>query len=113
MTRPRHKYSKSDIDAALHLVSQGSSIYRAAKIYKIPRQTLSDKVHGTHPGSIGKPTTFTKEEEMKMSAYGITMAKMGYGVTTRDLSALAAKIVRKEPRRNNFKEGKPGKYKKL
>ena len=85
MTRPRHKYSKSDIDAALHLVSQGSSIYRAAKIYKIPRQTLSDKVHGTHPGSIGKPTTFTKEEEMKMSAYGITMAKMGYGVTTRDL----------------------------
>ena len=67
MKRPRtKKYSEEDVDNAVNAVYEKEvSISKAAKEFNIPRMTLSDRVSNRHPGEVGNPTVFTKEEEKK------------------------------------------------
>ena len=44
-----------------------------------------------------------------MRVYATTMCKAGFGVTAEHLTGVAGKIIQKEPRPNDFKNGVPGK----
>ena len=44
-----------------------------------------------------------------LAVYATTLCKAGFGATAKHLTRVAAKIIEKEPRPNDFKNGVPGK----
>ena len=61
----RHKqYSEEDMSNALKAVEEHDmKIMAAAKVYGVPRKTLSDRVNGTHSSKGDPSTILTAEEE--------------------------------------------------
>lgn len=66
-TKPgiRFLYSEEDVKNALDAVRNGMLVFRASKLYNIPRTTLTCKVKGIYPveRKIGPDTVLSKNEE--------------------------------------------------
>lgn len=63
---PKHKpniYLPAQLEDAIKAVNSGMSINTAAKVYKVPRTTIQDKVNGKHGKEMGRPTVLTNIEE--------------------------------------------------
>ena len=94
----RKAWSEELMVAALEAVRQGTSTFRAAKLYGVPRSTLQDRVsgrvrHGTKPGP--KPYLSCKEEG-ELSNFITEVAKAGYGKTRRDIKLIAENVAREK-----------------
>ena len=68
---------------AMKAVEDGSSIASAARLHKVPRTTLQDRmlrnvVHGTKPGA--KPY-LNREEEKELAEFIVESASVGHGKT--------------------------------
>ena len=76
---------------AVSLVKEGHSIYKAAKMTGVPRQTLNDRFTGrvNDPVVFGGHTLLSEEEERKIVEHVSTMARFGYGYSRSQLIYLA------------------------
>ena len=63
-------------------------VREAAKTYKVPRSTLSDRVSGRVKASLGRPTELTDEEESVLEERLMFMGTWGFPITCTDLSWL-------------------------
>jgi len=79
------------MEEAVHLVGQGYSIYKAAKLTGVPRTTLNDRFTGRvqDPTKWGGQPIFSREMEEKLVKHVTTMARFGYGYTRSQLIFLA------------------------
>ena len=87
----RKRWSNENMIAALEAVKNGTPVLRAALMYKIPRQTLYDRVsgrvkHGTLPGP--KPY-LSKREESELAEFIVSVAEKGYGKTRQQIKGIA------------------------
>ena len=85
-------YKHENIVEALALVKEGNTIYKAAKMTGVPRQTLSDRVLGhvsAEQQHSGPDKLFSMQEETKLVDHIITTARYGYGYTRLGLRKMA------------------------
>lgn len=86
--------------SAIDAVRGGETIYRAAKLYRVPRQTLQDRIsgrvtHGTNPGP--KPY-LSHTEENELAEFLIDTAKAGYGKSRKQVQMIATNVAHDKER---------------
>lgn len=102
-------YSSDALEKAVKLVQDKEmTAYAAAKSFTIPITSLRDKLHGKHPGSTGRNTVLTPEEEVELVDWLIECAEMGDPKMKWEILNAAAEIVklRNDPKRS-FKNDLP------
>ena len=80
---------------AMHAVTGGMSVHRAAEIHGIPKSTLLDHVNGrTLPGAkSGPPTLLTAEEEKDLVVFLLKASSIGFGKTRKQVLAMVERIL--------------------
>lgn len=108
-----NKYTPETLQKALSEINNGTmTVYKASKIYKVPRQTLYDKVNDKYKkqNRTGAPTVLSQKEEALIVDWVIMMAQIGFPVTKDILVQSVRKLVAELGRANKFKEGYPGRH---
>lgn len=103
------KYPKEKVEAALDAIRRGSSIRVAAALFEIPRSTLYDCWKELHPGSVGKPTVLTENEEMGIAAWVKDMAVAGLPVCEEILRISVGQFAKRLGKQDVFPHGMPSK----
>lgn len=109
--KPRRKYTEGDLQNAIRAINNGSSVYKASRVYNIPETTLRDKRDKKYFGDRpGRKTILTKSEETKIVDWIHCLGKQGFPVSKEQLKQGVAKLVENLDRPNTFKDGMPGKH---
>ena len=83
-------YSPALLQEAIDKIRGGTlSLRRASIFYRIPRETLSNRVRGTHNQKRGHPVLFSDAEEQSLIVYIQTVSDWGFPFTTLDLRIVA------------------------
>ena len=88
-------YSQDSMAEAYRLWKAGTSVYKAAKLTGVPKQTLRDRTCGKIAPSIsssGPSAIFTKSEDESLTKHIISVAMSGYGYTRFDLRCIATDL---------------------
>ena len=105
MAAKRKLWSQDAMKEAVLSVSEGGKGLReASRMYNVPVETLRRRVTGAVEIECkpGPPTVLTKEEELKVYEYLVSMADMGYGLTRDVVMQLAYVIAEKSHRKHPF-----------
>lgn len=89
------QYSQNTLEEAVRLIQTNKiSLSKASVTYNIPKGTLHNKVAGKIPMQIrkGPKTLLTTEEESKLEAWIINMAKIGYSVNMDEVRDTVGKL---------------------
>ena len=98
------------IKAAIEAIKSKKYTQRkAAKVYGIPQTTLSDKMKGKTPIHVTPNTLLTKEEEEKLAAWIVELARCGFGKTIEEVKETAAQILKLRDAASRSKESLPTK----
>ncbi|GAU97219.1 hypothetical protein RvY_08554 [Ramazzottius varieornatus] len=62
-------HQELSLEAAIHEVKNGQSQASAAKIYRISRTTLRNRLQNSTPSSVGAPTKFASHEEDRLAEF--------------------------------------------
>ena len=91
------KYDPNKLLQAVTAVKNGMKYKEAAKCYKVPYTTLHDKVTAKYNKSRKGPNTaLTEEQENRLAKYIIYMAKIGYGLTKKNIQSTVRDVFIKE-----------------
>ncbi|XP_078317864.1 uncharacterized protein LOC144620577 [Crassostrea virginica] len=95
-------------DAVQHVKMGTMSIFKASRVFGIPRTTLSRRLLTMDLESpASKPTILSKDEENSLVGHILEMEEQGFGLTiTADVCNLAYSIMSKSGRKNPFNEEK-------
>ena len=86
---------------------KNKGLRQAAREYGIPATTLKRRIDNSLPAEAkpGPTTALSKEEEDRLAKYIMTMAQMGFGLSPRDIRALAYEIAKNSERNHPFSNG--------
>ncbi|XP_050516371.1 uncharacterized protein LOC126891232 [Diabrotica virgifera virgifera] len=83
-------YPPANLERAIERVVEGTlSIREASRQYKIPFGTLYNRYKGKHIGTPGRPTIFTKGEEVAILKAAAKCADWGFPLSIQDLRMMA------------------------
>ena len=91
-------YDDSQVIAAIAAVKNGSSFNAAAIKHGVPLSTLRDRYYGKYNPDKHKPgpsTYLSEEQEELLQRHILSMAKIGYGVSKKDVKFLIQEILNK------------------
>lgn len=99
--KKRGKYSEYTDESLNNAISDVKnklfSACKAAKLYKIPKSTILDRLKNPEVKNHGKSTVLTQEEEQKLANWLIQCASMGFPRTRDDLICTAGEILNLRP----------------
>ncbi|XP_072400688.1 uncharacterized protein [Diabrotica undecimpunctata] len=105
-------YTKESLKIALSAIKSGQmTLYRATKVYTIPRSTLHDHLKGRRgqkSSSYGRTQDIPQQEEEKLANGLRTMEKWGFGLSRKKVLQVVADFVKENNIKRQFKDGKPG-----
>lgn len=108
---PTKRYSKEELENALHAIRNGMSYKNASNQFRIPKTTLIDKIKKKYKNDVvGAPTILSREEEQHIVNWIDYLGKSGFPVTKSQLLESVAKLVQRLNRPNSFKDGIPGRH---
>ena len=86
------RWTEEEMKAAIDEVQSGKMTqYRAAKIYKIPRQTLNDRLtNKVMSGNVGRPIRLSVAEENEIVEACIIFSEWGYGIGKKEVISIVA-----------------------
>lgn len=89
--RRKLQYDRENLLRAYEATQKGVSMYRAARQYSVPEQTLRDRTKGLVDldAKIGFDTIFNKDEEDKLVGHITYMAEIGYGYNASGIKYMA------------------------
>ena len=98
------------LQKAIDKVKAGELLVRAAAAeYCLPKSTLSDRIHGKHTRSEGRPQALSADDEQILVDRILVLARWGFPLTTNDLKYLVkSSLDRKGVRIARFVDNKPG-----
>ena len=108
----RKQWKDIDMKAAMKQVEEGSSVNKAAKVCRVPKRTLDDRIkdrvaHGSLPGP---STVLTKEEKDALMAYLGYMAERGFPMTQKMVCTFAWAITLRFGKGERFSSNRPSKH---
>jgi len=81
----------------------------ASDHYKIPRSTIKNKLKNYHGKSVGRPTVFSREEEISFAQHCVTLANFGFPLVPIDLKMTISRYLNsKGTQVPQFKNNIPG-----
>ena len=85
------QYDRANLQRAFDATQNGMSVYKAARLYNIPEQTLRDRTKGLVDldATIGFDKIFSTDEEKKLVEHVTYMADIGYGYNKKGIQAMA------------------------
>lgn len=94
--RRKKPYDRDVLRRAYQATLGGTSVYRAARLYGVPEQTLRDRAQHKIgvDCKLGSPKMFTLEEEKALVDHIIYMGNIGYGYSMIDMRCMAAEYGR-------------------
>lgn len=106
----RNKYSMQELhNAAQKVLQDGWTVYKSAKEYKVPYNTLKDyisrnpvNVNSAYQAKLGKPFALNSDEELKLVQYIVQMQELGFGLSATDVRKHAYKVVSRSNRQHPF-----------
>ncbi|KAJ3619046.1 hypothetical protein MTP99_005835 [Tenebrio molitor] len=105
-------YTKAQLQHAVAEIQRGAlNIYRAHKLYQIPKTTLFYHVNGTRgqkSQSQGRPTCISREDERKLAEGLKTMEQWGFGLSRAEVLGLVGEFVTSNKIKTPFKNNIPG-----
>jgi hypothetical protein len=105
-------YTKAQLQHAVAEIQRGAlNIYRAHKLYQIPKITLFYHVNGTRgqkSQSQGRPTCISREDERKLAEGLKTMEQWGFGLSRAKVLGLVGEFVTSNKIKTPFKNNIPG-----
>jgi hypothetical protein len=105
-------YTKAQLQHAVAEIQRGAlNIYRAHKLYQIPKTTLFYHVNGTRgqkSQSQGRPTCISREDERKLAEGLKTMEQWGFGLSRAEVLGLVGEFVTSSKIKTPFKNNIPG-----
>lgn len=111
--KPEKFYNASSIKAAVLEVSNGSTVYKAAKKFSIPWSTLkaycSRYQHDPFSSSQlkrGKPFVLPSEVEIELLNYINKMQEIGFGLTVKQIRIVAYRLAEKAQIKHPFSRTK-------
>ncbi|KAI4472050.1 homeobox-like domain superfamily [Holotrichia oblita] len=111
-TRRGDAYSPSDLDHVVNSIKTGAmTIYRAHKMYGIPKTTLYYHVtgkRGSKSRTQGRPPAIPPKEEEKLGDCIKTMEKWGFGLSRREVIEVVSQYVTENKIQCPFKNNIPG-----
>ena len=86
------RWTEEEMKAAIDEVQSGKMTqYRAAKLYKIPRQTLNDRLtNKVMSGNVGRPIRLSVAEENEIVEACIIFSEWGYGIGKKEVISIVA-----------------------
>lgn len=105
-------YTKEDLLKAVEAVKlKAMNCYKASEIFGIPRATIQARITGTRgakmPGP-GKPTVFSRNQEIRIASLLHVMEKSGYPLTKKEVKAWISEYIRRNGIITPFKNDVPG-----
>ena len=89
----RKQYSPTSLTNAYFAVKEDNwSVYKASKVYRVPEQTLRDRVIGRidiDTVTTGRNPVLSRSEEEKLVSHLQVMAKYGYGYIRQEVCGIA------------------------
>lgn len=111
-TERASQYSQNDLQTAVAEIKRGvMTIYRAHKLYKIPKTTLFYHVTGTRglkSKTQGRAPAIPVEDEKRLAEGLKTMERWGFGLSRNELLNTVADFVAKNKIKTPFKNNIPG-----
>lgn len=105
-------YTKEDLQNAVDSVkSRSLSLYRAAKVFKIPKSTLFKRVNGQRglkSRTMGRPPALPHEIEQNIANSLVTLEKWGFGLSKKEVIEIMAAYIKQNNLKTPFKNGIPG-----
>ena len=95
MDKNRKSAKSENIYDAMRLVSEGISIYKAAKLYNITRSTLWRRLKHTNQNNPGHKQHLSENDEKILLKYASFVANMGSPVTVTWLRIMAGRMAAK------------------
>lgn len=106
--RTRRAYCEATLQLAVESVGKKTlNVTQAANLYKIPRQTLADKVTGNHGGKYGKQPALSAEDEKLLAEYVKYMGSINYPLSVSDIKVFASSIAKRSSNPHCFLECGP------
>lgn len=108
-TRRHKNYNPADFEKAVAAVKAGAQVKATAIKYKVPRTTLSDRVHNLHLQEVGRPLAIELHIEKKFQQVLSVAAEWGFPLEIEELQDFVQDYLNK----NNinvavFKDNRPG-----
>lgn len=103
-------YSPQQLEECLQAIRDGSYSHRqAAEHFNIPRRTILNKLKQKHSKPVGKPTTFSRDEEESFVSYIEALSDFGFPITTEGLRNVIKIYLQRTSRViKDFQDNKPG-----
>ena len=106
----KQEWSHEDLDKAFELSKRRKYINQdcCTELWN-PKSTLHDHCSGKVKGSkCGPPTILSNVEELKLAAWAMEMASIGYGHTRVQMSEMVKRLLDEDGRPNPFVDNYPG-----
>ena len=102
--------STQDMDRVVNMVEkQGIPIAKAARIARVPRITLHDRLKGLHKsGGAGRPLELTRDEEDSLVETFVLMEKFNFPLTRRHLQDMVKEYLDRKDKLTRFPKNRPG-----
>ena len=82
-------YSEEALDKCLNSINSNQMSQReASETYGIPRSTIKNKLKNLHSNPVGRPLTFTNEEEKAIAARLVMWSNFGFPLDYADLKMI-------------------------
>lgn len=108
----RASYPKQDLETAIQKVrSKELTNSEAAKKYRIPASTLSERVNektGVKSKTLGRPTAIPHERELELASDLRTLEKWGFSLSKEEVQETSGNFVNQNELTTPFKGGFPG-----
>ena len=105
-------YSKEDVNMAVENVKSGRiTLYRAVKLYKIPKATLFKHVkglRGVKSQTLGRQTALPFPEDKKIAGCRKLMEKWSFGLSKKEVLETIGRYVNENKIHAPFRGGVPG-----
>lgn len=103
-------WTEEEMKAAIDEVQSGKMTqYRAAKLYKIPRQTLNDRLtNKVKSGNVGRPIRLSVAEEKEIVEACIIFSEWGYGIGKKEVISIVADYCKSKKKPSIFPNDVPG-----
>ena len=98
-TCKRKQWNEESMTAALNEFQKGiHSINKIAVLYGVPKSTLHDRISGRvqHGTKRGPPPYLNPIEEQELAGHLITVAKIGYGKTRKEVKMIAESVAKEK-----------------
>lgn len=102
-------YTPEQLEKAINIIrNEGKKIREVGRNFNIPESTLRKRLlqNRPEPPRLGRKSTFTKEIETALKNYVLTLAKLFYGLTPKELRRLAFRYAEENKIFHNFNREK-------